>query len=97
MALSGRQYTISDGEHSATVVEVGGGLRQYTRAGVDVTFGYRDDELPPKGCGAVLVPWPNRLRGGTYIFDGTSYELALTEPTQGNAIHGLGRWARWSC
>ncbi|PZS16178.1 MAG: hypothetical protein DLM57_11130 [Pseudonocardiales bacterium] len=95
MALTGRQFTLAAGDHEATVVEVGAGLRRYAHRGVDVTLTYGDDELPPKGCGAVLVPWPNRLRGGRYTFDGGGYQLALTEPAAGNAIHGLGRWARW--
>ena len=95
MALTGRQFTIAAGDHEATVVEVGAGLRRYAHRGVDVTFTYGDGDLPPKGCGAVLVPWPNRLRGGRYSFDGKAYQLPLSEPPTGNAIHGLGRWARW--
>ena len=95
MALTGRQFTIAAGDHEATVVEVGAGLRRYAHRGVDVTFTYGDGDLPPKGCGAVLVPWPNRLRGGKYSFDGKAYQLPLSEPPTGNAIHGLGRWARW--
>jgi aldose 1-epimerase len=96
MALTGRQFEITAGEHAATVVEVAAGLRRYAVGGVDVTCTYPDDVLPPKGCGITLVPWPNRIRGGRYTFDGTDYQLALTEPTAGNAIHGLGRWARWA-
>ena len=95
MGLTGRQFTIAAGDHEATVVEVGAGLRRYAHRGVDVTFTYGDGDLPPKGCGAVLVPWPNRLRGGKYSFDGKAYQLPLSEPPTGNAIHGLGRWARW--
>jgi len=95
MGLTGRQFTIAAGDHEATVVEVGAGLRRYAHRGVDVTFTYGDGDLPPKGCGAVLVPWPNRLRGGKYTFDGKAYQLPLSEPPTGNAIHGLGRWARW--
>ncbi|MFN2518898.1 MAG: aldose 1-epimerase family protein [Jatrophihabitantaceae bacterium] len=95
MALTGRQFSIAAGDHEATVVEVGAGLRRYAHRGVDVTFTYGDGDLPPKGCGAVLVPWPNRLRGGTYTFDDNTHQLALSEPAAGNAIHGLGRWARW--
>jgi aldose 1-epimerase len=96
MALTGKQYPIVAGDHAATVVEVGAGLRRYTHRGLDVTGTYAEDEIPPRGCGAVLVPWPNRLRAGRYEFDGRQYQLALTEPARGNAIHGLARWTRWT-
>ncbi len=96
MALSGQQFTIRAGDHEATVVEVGAGLRRYRHGGVDVTAPYGEDELAPMCCGATLVPWPNRLRGGKYRFDGTDYQLAITEPARGNAMHGLARWARWA-
>ena len=95
MSMTGQQFTLTVGEHEATVVEVGAGLRRYTHRGADVTCTYGEDVLPPKCCGGVLVPWPNRLRGGRYMFDGAEQQLALTEPATGNAIHGLGRWARW--
>jgi aldose 1-epimerase len=96
VALTGTQFEINAGDFSATVVEVGAGLRRLTHGGVDVTAPYGEDELPPKGDGCVLVPWPNRLRAGHYTFGGVSYQLALTEPTQNNAIHGLARWVRWT-
>jgi aldose 1-epimerase len=96
MTLSGKQYVIEAGAHRATIVEVGAGLQRYTVDGVDVTCAYPDDVLPPKGCGATLVPWPNRIRGGRYTFEGDTYQLAITEPAANNAIHGLGRWARWA-
>ena len=96
MNLSGAQYVIEAGGHRVTVVEVGAGLQRYTHDGVDVTGTYGMDELPPKACGIVLVPWPNRIRDGKYAFDGAQYQLALTEPAARNAIHGLGRWARWT-
>lgn len=94
-ALSGQTWIIESGEHRAEIAEVGAGLRSYTHHGFNVTCHYGDDELPPKGCGTTLVPWPNRVRGGSYTFDGVQQQLALTEPDKGNAIHGLGRWARW--
>jgi aldose 1-epimerase len=43
----------------------------------------------------VLVPWPNRLAEGRYRFDGLDYQVAITEPDKGNAIHGLLRWRGW--
>ena len=96
MALSGQQYTIRAGEHEATIAEVGASLRRYTLRGVDVTSRYAEDEIAPKCSGAVLVPWPNRLRGGRFTFDAVVYQLPLTEPDKGNAIHGLARWVRWT-
>jgi aldose 1-epimerase len=96
MPLTGRQYRISAGDFEATVVEVGAALRQYTHEGVDITASFGEDELPPRCCGGVLMPWPNRIRGGRYRFEGTEFQLPLTEPARRNAIHGLGRWARWS-
>ena len=96
MNLSGAQYVIEAGAHRVTIVEVGAALQRYTFDSVDVTGTYGMDELPPKACGIVLVPWPNRIRDGKYSFEGTDYQLALTEPAARNAIHGLGRWARWT-
>jgi aldose 1-epimerase len=96
MALSGRQFRIRAGKHEATIVDVGAGLRSYRVDGVDVTCKYPKDAMAPKCCGTTLVPWPNRIRGGRYSFGGASYQLGLTEPATGNAIHGLGRWARWT-
>jgi aldose 1-epimerase len=96
MTFSGRQFVLEAGRHRATVVEVGAGLRSYTFGGADVTGSYGEDELPPKGCGITLVPWPNRIRDGKYSFEGANYQLPLTEPSARNAIHGLGRWARWT-
>ena len=96
MTLTGEQFEIGAGEFRATITEVGAGLRGFTHRGVDVTVPFDADELPPWCCGAVLVPWPNRIRDGRYTFLGESQQLALTEPDKHNAIHGLGRWARWT-
>jgi aldose 1-epimerase len=89
---SGEQYELAFDDQRATVVEVGGGLREYG----DVLDGYAADELCKSGRGQVLAPWPNRIEGGSYSFDGVEYRLALNEPKAGNAIHGLVRWASWS-
>jgi aldose 1-epimerase len=96
VSLTGRQYLIEAGDHRATIVEVGAALKRYTHDGVDVTCTYGDDELAPKACGITLVPWPNRIRGGRYSFEGVDHQLSITEPATRNAIHGLGRWARWT-
>ena len=95
-APSGTQWTIHSGGHRAVVVEVGGGLREYTVGGEPWLLGYAADEIAPASAGKVLVPWPNRIRDGRYTFGGAEYQLPLTEPAKHNAIHGLAGWARWA-
>ena len=77
------------------VTELGGGLRELTYRGQPLIISYEPDELPPAGAGQLLAPWPNRVDGGRYEFGGTAYQLDLSEPAHGNAIHGLTRWANW--
>ncbi len=92
---SGEQWTITAGGHEAVVVGIGGGLRTYAIDGVPILDGYASDEVCPGYAGAVLAPWPNRIRDGRYTFAGTTYRLPLTEPERHNALHGLVAWSRW--
>jgi aldose 1-epimerase len=92
---SGRQYEIATGTQRATIVEVGGGIREYEVDGRPVLDPYPADRMADGAHGAPLIPWPNRLRDGRYTFDGNEYQVALTEPERGTAIHGLLRWRAW--
>jgi len=94
-AKSGLQWTIEAGGHRATVVEVGGVLRGYAVGDREVLDGFGPDEISPASAGQILAPWPNRIRDGHYTFEGTAYQLPLTEPARHNAIHGLTNWSRW--
>ncbi|HEY5286745.1 MAG TPA: aldose 1-epimerase family protein [Solirubrobacteraceae bacterium] len=94
-APSGEQFEIAYGEQRATIVEVGGGIREYKVAGTPVLHPYEVGEMCDGAHGAVLLPWPNRLAEGRYEFEGEQHQLALTEPTMRNAIHGLLRWRSW--
>ena len=89
---SGEQVELTFEDQRAVVVEVGGGLREYEVAGRPVLDGYGAEEMCSVGRGQVLVPWPNRLRDGTYTHSGEEHQLPLSEPARGNAIHGLVRW-----
>ncbi len=95
MVMTGEQYEITSGEHWAVVSEVGANLRGFRRADVDVTHVHSPDAIPPKSNGAVLMPWPNRIRNGRYSFAGEDRQLILSDPGLGNASHGLANWARW--
>ena len=94
---SGRQYVLTCGVSRVVVVEVGAGLRSYVADGRELLDGYGEYDRASDARGQVLVPWPNRLGDGQYTWDGEKHQLPLTEPSKRNAIHGLARWARWSC
>jgi aldose 1-epimerase len=92
---SGEQFELAHGDQRAVVVEVGGGLRRYAIGEWEVVDGYGAHERISSGRGQALIPWPNRLRDGRYEWADATQQLALTEPAQGNAIHGLVRWLPW--
>lgn len=95
-APSGEQHDLLLGEQRATIVEVGGGVRAYSVAGVEVLQPYARAAMCDAAHGAPLVPWPNRIAGGRYEFAGETHQLPLSEPSRGNAIHGLLRWSPWT-
>jgi aldose 1-epimerase len=95
LPVTGAQYDIAAGDYLATITELGAGLRRLSRGGQPVIAGYDADELPPAGRGQLLAPWPNRIDGGRYTFGGANFQLDLSEPAHGTAIHGLTRWANW--
>ncbi|HET6209228.1 MAG TPA: aldose 1-epimerase family protein [Jatrophihabitans sp.] len=97
MALSGELFSIAAGGYRAEVAEVGAALAGLWLADRPITVDADPDQLPPKSSGAVLAPWPNRIRDGRYRFDETGFQLPLTEPAAGNASHGLVKWVRWAC
>ena len=95
VAKRGGHIEIASGEQRVAVVALGGGLRSYEVAGRPIIDGFPAGERPTSGRGQVLVPWPNRIENGSYEFDGRRLQLPLSEPENGNAIHGLVRGARW--
>ena len=92
---SGEQHEIRHGDQVVVVTEVGATLRTYSAGGLDVLDGFSVDEPSSAGRGQVLAPWPNRLDGGHYEFDGRPGAAPIDEPDLGNAIHGLVRWLPW--
>jgi len=95
MPPSGEQIEIVHGDQRAVVVEVGGGLREYTLNGRKLLDGYGADQMSSSGRGQVLIPWPNRIQDGRYSFDGQDHQLAIDDLEEQDAIHGLVRWAAW--
>jgi aldose 1-epimerase len=94
-APSGEQFELVYGEQRASVVEVGGGIREYAVAERPALDPYPLEAMCDGGHGTPLIPWPNRLADGRYSFDEVDYQLSLSEPANRNAIHGLLRWRPW--
>jgi aldose 1-epimerase len=93
---TGRNLHLQFQDQEADVSAVGATLRGYRVAGRDLLDGYPDTSRSTDGRGQLLLPWPNRIDGGRYQFEGVDYELPLTEPSKSNAIHGLARWLTWT-
>jgi aldose 1-epimerase len=97
---TGRQFAITAGGYRAVVTEVGAGLRELNHQADGeprpLVLGYAADDAAHGGAGQLLAPWPNRVAGGRYRFDGEERQLDVSEPFSGNAIHGLVRWAAWA-
>lgn len=89
LPLSGRQYSIACGDYEARVASVGGALRSLTYCGDDVVSPFAANQLMPGMRGAILAPWPNRIRDGVYTFAGVEYQLPITERSTNTASHGL--------
>ncbi len=96
LPLTGTQHNLVAGDYQAAITELGAGLRGLSWRGQPLVAGYEADELPPGASGELLLPWPNRIDHGRYEFGGASFQLDISEPATGNAIHGLTRWASWS-
>jgi aldose 1-epimerase len=53
------------------------------------------DGRPTRSGIPVLFPFPNRIRGGRYSFEGREYQLEMTDSTKLHAIHGFACRVPW--
>jgi len=93
---SGRQLRIAAHGYEAIIASIGASLRVLRFDGRDLVVPFEADEVRPGYRGATLAPWPNRIVDGRYGFGGGEYQLPLTEPARGQALHGLLPWAEYS-
>lgn len=92
---SGRQHRLVWGDQVLVLTEVGAAIRSYTVGSRPVLDGYDATQTCTGARGQTMIPWPNRIRGGTYRWGEHTRQLDLTEPSKRGAIHGLTRWANW--
>jgi aldose 1-epimerase len=83
------------GSQGASIRCAGATLRSYLWHGRELLDGFGRKDWSRDGRGQLLLPWPNRIRGGRYRFGGRHHQLAVTEVDRNNAIHGLVRWVTW--
>ncbi|WP_243076109.1 aldose 1-epimerase family protein [Microbacterium sp. SS28] len=95
---TGAQFVLrsADGRVTAEIAQVGAALRALAVDGVDLVPRYPLESAAPAGSGAILVPWPGRVRDGRWTQRGLTRELALTDRPTGNASHGLLRFASYT-
>lgn len=86
---TGEQLLLDNGVVRAEIGTVAAVLRSLSVGGVAITEPFGADETPTFCNGIVLVPWPNRVRGGRWTLDGETQQLDITEPARGGALHGL--------
>ena len=90
------EVVLAAGDARLAVDLRGGGLRRLVVGDWDVLDGYPAGAVTEGWPGAVLVPWPNRVRDGRWSWRGRDLQLDLRSPAEPNAIHGLVAWQPWS-
>ena len=95
LPATGEQHVLvmegARGRVTATVAELAASLRRVRVGETEIVQDYGRDALPSGASGCVLVPWPNRVRDGRWTLEGQPQQLDITEPSKGNASHGLLR------
>ena len=89
------EVVLSAGTAEFAVELRGGGLRRLTVGAWDLLAGYPTGTIVGGWPGAVLLPWPNRLRNGRWTWQGRDLQLPVGSPEAPNAIHGLVGWQPW--
>lgn len=98
--LAHPEWTLKAGDLRATVSPYGASLRRLWverpfEPDRDLVWGYTDTANKKGGQGDVLLPFPGRVAGGTYVFEGKRQQLARNDKDGPNAIHGLVRARLW--
>lgn len=78
--------------------DVGFNLRSLVVDGFDYVHaepGFPAEGKPTHNGTPVLFPWPNRIAGARFTWEGAEYELPRNEPSTGCSIHGYAVAAPW--
>ena len=92
---TGAEHALERGRQRLVVSEAGGGARSWTVDGSELLASFASGTRDAAFAGKPLMPWPNRLRDGRYVFEGAEHRVAITEPETSTALHGLTLSSRW--
>src|SRR5690625_4333515 len=91
----GDAFELTAGEYRAVVESRGAALCRLSLSGDDLLWGHDPGEEIRGFQGQLLVPWPNRIGAGRYVFNGVEHQLDITEHGGDSALHGLVHTRRW--
>jgi aldose 1-epimerase len=89
------EVRLAAGDAELAVDLRGGALRRLTVGGWEVLDGYAAGTAGAAWRGAVLLPWPNRVREGRWSWHGTPLQLDVASPEHPHALHGLVAAQPW--
>ena len=100
LATPDSEITLVFHDQRAVVSPWGASLRRYFLVQhdgreIDILWGYSGGRHKKGGQGDVLIPFPGRVAGGRYQFDGHRYQLECNDKEGPNAIHGFVRTMHW--
>ena len=73
----------------AQIARVGAALRYLAIDGLQLVEPGEFGSLSPFCEGVIMSPWPNRIDGGKWVYQGRTLELPINLHAQQNANHGL--------
>ena len=92
-SASGQQFSLTlnteIGEITAVISEVGAALRSLQVNGSEFCEPGNPETVGPFCEGIVMAPWPNRIDGGKWSYQGRTLEVPINIHGQANANHGL--------
>lgn len=91
-AAAGKVQLVLTGERgvvAAHISPVGAALDGLVVDGCQLIQQWDASQGRPFSTGLVLAPWPNRIRDGKWSDGESDFQLEISEPARGNAIHGL--------
>lgn len=84
--------TLRNGGSIARIDRIGAYIDSLQLNGKQILMNSPDGRETHGGC-AVLIPFANRVRNGTYVWQGRTYSLPKNDGL--NSIHGLVRHEKW--